>query len=146
MRLIAVIVIVGCVCDSIQIAHADEKPARPQSGGPKGQAKATSGGAKITLSVATTRILEPLDEDGYVDYLGALNRMASAGVTPENNAAVLFARAWERKRGHSTFQLEKQNIPLCSNQRRNVTAHSDSGQGLHTLAVRALNQRLTSSQ
>jgi len=48
---------------------------------------------RITISKKTTYILEPLDRDGYVDYLAALNQMSSQGVTPQNNAGVLLARA-----------------------------------------------------
>jgi len=48
---------------------------------------------KITVSKATTFFTEPLDENGCVDYLTALNRHCSEGVTPENNAAVPFWRA-----------------------------------------------------
>jgi hypothetical protein len=42
----------------------------------------------VTISKATTYITEPLKADGYPDYTAALNRLASEGVTPENNAAV----------------------------------------------------------
>ena len=47
----------------------------------------------ITISKETTRITGPLDEEGYVDYLAALNEQGSRGVTPENNAVVLLWRA-----------------------------------------------------
>jgi len=47
----------------------------------------------VTISKETTYITEPLRPDGYVDYLGALNRRFSEGVTPENNAAVPFLKA-----------------------------------------------------
>jgi len=47
----------------------------------------------VTISEETTRITGPLREDGYVDYVAALNELASKGVTPENNAAVLFWQA-----------------------------------------------------
>jgi len=50
--------------------------------------------AGITISRETTFITEPLREDGYPDYVAALNQIASEGVTPENNAAVLFCRAF----------------------------------------------------
>jgi len=63
---------------------ADEKSRPPQT--PKAK-------PRITVSVNTTRILQPLDREGYVDYVAALNQMASQGVTPENNAGVLFVRA-----------------------------------------------------
>src|SRR5262245_38359275 len=42
----------------------------------------------ITISRETTHLTEPLRPDGYVDYLAAINDELSAGVTPENNAAV----------------------------------------------------------
>jgi hypothetical protein len=47
----------------------------------------------VTISKETTYITEPLRPDGYPDYLAALNQRYSRGVTPENNAAVLFLRA-----------------------------------------------------
>ncbi|MGM0489880.1 MAG: hypothetical protein ACQESR_24385 [Planctomycetota bacterium] len=50
-------------------------------------------GSTIRVSPETTRITGPLDEEGYVDYVAALNRMASRDTTPENNAAVLVAQA-----------------------------------------------------
>ncbi len=46
----------------------------------------------VTLSKATTRIIEPLRPDGYPDYAAALDRIASYGITPENNAVVLLLR------------------------------------------------------
>ena len=46
-----------------------------------------------TISKATTYITEPLRKDGCVDYVAALNQRFSRGVTPENNAAVLFWKA-----------------------------------------------------
>ena len=54
---------------------------------------ALSGGRRITISRETTYLTEPLRPDGYVDYRAALNAMASKGVTPDNNAAVLFWQA-----------------------------------------------------
>ncbi len=54
----------------------------------------TGGGvaADITIRPApeTTLITEPLDDDGYVDFVAAINHEWSDGVTPENNAAVLI--------------------------------------------------------
>jgi hypothetical protein len=47
----------------------------------------------VTISKETTYITEPLRPDGYPDYVAALNQRFSAGVTPENNAAVLFWKA-----------------------------------------------------
>jgi hypothetical protein len=47
----------------------------------------------ITVGKDTTYVTYPVDEDGYVDYVAALNASASEGVTVENNAAVLLVRA-----------------------------------------------------
>ena len=48
---------------------------------------------KIILSHETTRISEPLNDDGTVSYLAALNEQYSKGVTAENNAAILLLQA-----------------------------------------------------
>jgi hypothetical protein len=47
----------------------------------------------VTISKETTYITEPLRADGYPDYVAALNERMSKGVTPDNNAAVLFWKA-----------------------------------------------------
>ncbi len=54
---------------------------------------ATKPKAGITVGKDTTWITGPLDEDGYVDYVTALNNYLKKGVTPENNANVLFLKA-----------------------------------------------------
>ncbi len=51
----------------------------------------------IAVSRETTYVLEPLRPDGFVDYLGAINRRCSEGVTPENNAALSFCQAFGPK-------------------------------------------------
>lgn len=48
---------------------------------------------RYTVSKETTYLTGPLWKDGSVDYVAALNERASRGVTPENNAAVLFWKA-----------------------------------------------------
>jgi predicted DNA-binding protein len=48
---------------------------------------------KFTISKETTYITEPLTEDGYPDYAGALNAIYGREVTPENNANVVFWKA-----------------------------------------------------
>ena len=48
---------------------------------------------KLTVSRETTVLLGPLNPDGTVNYVAALNQMYGEGVTPENNAAVLLIRA-----------------------------------------------------
>ena len=42
----------------------------------------------FTLSRETTHITAPLREDGYPDYVAAINEIASRDVTPENNAFI----------------------------------------------------------
>ena len=48
---------------------------------------------KVILSPETTRISEPLNDDGTVNYLAALNEQYSKEVTAENNAAILLLQA-----------------------------------------------------
>jgi len=50
--------------------------------------------ALISISEETTRVVRPLDDEGYVDYVAALNERCSRGVTPENNAVVPLRRAF----------------------------------------------------
>ncbi len=47
----------------------------------------------LTISKKTTYLVGPLDRDGYVDYLAALNQLDSRGVTPEKNAGILLVCA-----------------------------------------------------
>lgn len=48
---------------------------------------------KITISRATTYVLGPVNPDGTINYVAALNAQVSKGVTPENNAAIPLIRA-----------------------------------------------------
>jgi hypothetical protein len=48
---------------------------------------------RFTVSKETTYVTGPLDKDGYVDCVTALNERLSKGVTPENNANVLLWQA-----------------------------------------------------
>lgn len=48
----------------------------------------------ITVSKETTYFLGPLNADGTVNYIAALNKINSRGVTPDNNAAVLLIKAF----------------------------------------------------
>jgi hypothetical protein len=47
----------------------------------------------FSLTKETTFVTEPLDKDGYVDYVAALNEPLRAGVTPANNAWVGLLKA-----------------------------------------------------
>jgi hypothetical protein len=47
----------------------------------------------ITINKETTYVTEPVDSEGRVDYVAALNERMRQGVTPENNANVLIWQA-----------------------------------------------------
>ncbi len=49
---------------------------------------------RFPLGKETTFVTEPLDAGGYIDYAAALNEHWRRGVTPENNANVLFWKAF----------------------------------------------------
>ena len=55
---------------------------------------ASDGNPLADVSPETTWITEPLDHNGDVDYLEALNLRLSEGIASENNAAVLYTRAF----------------------------------------------------
>lgn len=59
----------------------------------KSSSKGASRQSRIRISPETTRLTEPLDEEGYVRYVAAFNARKSEGVTPESNAAVLVWKA-----------------------------------------------------
>ena len=48
---------------------------------------------KFTIAKDTTYLTEPLDKDGYPDFLKAINDRLRQGVTPDNNANVLLWKA-----------------------------------------------------
>jgi hypothetical protein len=86
----AVAILAGIGIAAVSLASADGGEAVK---GPPGKeaAKVPPGGIKVSRE--TTFITEPLRKDGSVDYLAALNQRYSQGVTPENNAAMLFLQA-----------------------------------------------------
>src|SRR5258708_4258935 len=51
----------------------------------------------FSISKATTRITEPVDKDGFIDYAAALNDRLVAGVTKETNAVVGLCRVFGPK-------------------------------------------------
>jgi hypothetical protein len=61
---------------------------------------------KITVAKDVTFFTGPLDKDGYVDYVAALNKHYSKGVTPQNNAVVLMYQAFGPK-PEGTVQPDK---------------------------------------
>jgi hypothetical protein len=48
------------------------------------------GRGKFTISKETTYVTRPVDKDGYIDYVTALNERLREGATPGNNANVLI--------------------------------------------------------
>ena len=77
------------------VLAAEPPAAKPPAEKPKAKTPAKPR-VLVTISKETTYITEPLRPDGYPDYLAALNQRFSRGVTPENNAAVLFWKRWGR--------------------------------------------------
>ena len=77
----------------------------------------------LVISKETTYITEPLRSDGTPDYVAALNQRLSKGVTPENNAAVLFWKA--AGRGQYQEEWYTQVLPdarrSSSHRRRAIT-------------------------
>jgi hypothetical protein len=55
-----------------------------------------AGPQNIRVSRETTHVTEPIDEEGFVNYVAAINLRQRASVTPENNAGVLLVRAFGR--------------------------------------------------
>ncbi|MCP4815569.1 MAG: hypothetical protein GY888_23915, partial [Planctomycetaceae bacterium] len=68
---------------------ADKQPAAEKNDQAQDKPVKASLPDRITISRETTRITQPLDDAGYVDYLQALNDQATEGVTPENNFEVI---------------------------------------------------------
>src|SRR5690349_12610174 len=48
---------------------------------------------KFTIAKETTFVTGPVDKEGYIDYIAALNERLRKGVTPENNVVVLLWKA-----------------------------------------------------
>ena len=64
---------------------------QPTNGQPTNKEGSANNRVAITISKATTYVTEPLNDEGYPDYIAALNRIASEDVRPEDNAAVILA-------------------------------------------------------
>jgi hypothetical protein len=61
---------------------------------------------KFTIGKETTYVTGPLGEDGYIDYVAALNERLREGVTPANNAVVLLWQAHGPRPGGATMPAE----------------------------------------
>ncbi len=71
---------------------------------------------KFTVGKETTYVTGPIDKDGYIDYVAALNDKLREGVTPEKNAHALLWKAFgPRPDGESMpdafFALMKIPVP-----------------------------------
>jgi hypothetical protein len=82
----------GTLCSSVDARIP--APKRPPAG-PRVVPENREPHPWIPLGKETSYLTGPVDEDGYVDYLAALNAAASEGVTAENNAAVLLVRTMD---------------------------------------------------
>src|SRR5262245_61734504 len=69
---------------------AGEDKGKPKSDAPKRK-------PKFTIGKDTTYITGPVDKDGYIDYVAALNERLRQGVTSDNNANVLLWKAFGPK-------------------------------------------------
>ncbi len=69
------------------LAQSEDQVAEAKPGEGKHSKYARS---PITISPETTVIAGPILENGYVDYIAAMNQQLSQGVTTENNAALLL--------------------------------------------------------
>ena len=72
---------------------AEPAPGKEPSAEKRGDQASKCPRIALAISRETTYITEPLRKDGYVDYIAAINDRCRQGVTPENNAAVLFSKA-----------------------------------------------------
>jgi hypothetical protein len=70
-----------------------EEPGDKAAPGKEGDTGEKQRKPKFTVSKETTYATGPLDKDGYIDYAAALNQWLSQGVTPDNNANILFWKA-----------------------------------------------------
>ncbi len=73
---------------------AEPEADRPAADRPAAEKPPRKPRIAVTISKETTFFTGPLRRDGYVDYVAALNELASKGVTPENNAAVPLCQAF----------------------------------------------------
>jgi len=69
--------LIGCVVTVVPLAAADPPAPKP----------------KFPVGRDTTYVTGPLDKDGYIDYVAALNERLAEGVTADTNANVLIWKA-----------------------------------------------------
>jgi len=101
-RLSLVLLLLAVAVGALLWAFAPDGAAGPAGQAPEPQKPRV----RVTISKQTTVITEPLRPDGYPDYLEALNRMASQGVTPQNNAMVLLVKAFGAREIRESIRAE----------------------------------------
>lgn len=82
---------------------------RPQKSSPSTQPAQSRPKIPIIVSRETTYLTGPLNADGTVNYVAAINEMASKGVTPEDNAAIPLIQS------KGDIILEPEMTPLKDN-------------------------------
>jgi hypothetical protein len=65
----------------------------PEANDAGGKSPPKNNKPKFTIGKETTFVAGPVDKDGFIDYVAAVNERLGKGVTAENNAAVLFWKA-----------------------------------------------------
>jgi hypothetical protein len=90
---VAVVLGAAAVLADVGPGWAQQAPAAPGRKTPSPTESAQKPPPRITPSTKTTKVVAPLDDDGYVDYVASLNEIYGRDVTPENNAGLLFVRA-----------------------------------------------------
>lgn len=84
------LLILGCAkSEQHEQAAGDKQPAAEKTDQAKDKPPQTGPQNGIRISRETTRIMQPLDDAGYVDYLQALNDRAAQGTTAQNNFEVV---------------------------------------------------------
>jgi hypothetical protein len=76
-RTVCAIVLSCLLCARCPLGLGDDRLAAGHNGErPQRREETPKPRVKVAVSKETTRILEPLDDEGFVDYLAAVNRMA----------------------------------------------------------------------
>lgn len=84
------LLILGCgKSEQYEQAAANKQPPAEKTDQAKAKPRQTGPQNGIMISRETTRIMQPVDDTGYIDYLQALNDRVAQGATAENNFEVV---------------------------------------------------------
>src|SRR5438552_796501 len=75
-------------------AHDRARAQTDQRQDAKTSDRAKRGKAKFTISKETTYVAGPVDKNGYIDSVAALNERLKKRATPDNNSVVLLWQAF----------------------------------------------------